>query len=86
MNRKKTLAAALAGFLLGVAASSISTVRADPQHPTLVHVFISPVAMTDAKTGFPKDLPGGKVVGLSCLSQPMDKFPDAAVCYVATTP
>lgn len=77
---KTTIYLAIAGLVTGIA---IQNGRA--QSPK-THVYIVPVFMPDAKTPSPQDLAGSRVVGISCISHPLPKAPDAAVCYVATSP
>ncbi len=57
----------------------------NPQESGSVHVYIYPVFMDDAKTPFPKNLPGGRIAGISCIPKPEKLTPNSAVCYVATT-
>ena len=83
MNFLKVGLAVLVGCLLGAMLFHTPVVKASPAG---VHVYIVPVEMSDAKTSLPKDLPGGRVAGISCISKPAAGLPDAAVCYVATTP
>ncbi len=73
--------AVFVGFALSTVLSRTPEVKASPTN----HVFIVPLWMPDAKTPFPKDLPGARIAGISCIPKPTDKTPDAAVCYVATT-
>jgi hypothetical protein len=73
------------GFVTGAFLFHVGTVKAHPQETGLAHVFIVPVPMTDAKTPLPRNLPGARIAGISCIAKPMQRFPDAVVCYVATT-
>lgn len=70
------------GLALGAMMSHVP-VRA--QGEAHVHVFIVPLAVPDAKTPVPADLPGERIAGISCLTKPQEKLPNAAVCYVATS-
>ncbi len=86
MNLLKLGLAVLFGVTLGVVLSHVPKVKANPQEPGSVHVTVVPLAMPDAKNLASKNLPGYRVVGISCLAKPIKQLPDAAVCYVATTP
>lgn len=81
MNVLRIGLAVLVGFALGIVLCRTPEVKADPSN----HVFIVPVWMPDAKTPFPADLPGARIAGISCIPKPINKAPDSAVCYVATT-
>jgi hypothetical protein len=81
MNRAKILAVALAGFLLGVAASHIP---AKAQAAGGVHVTITPQLVSGQYIAS-KNLPGSTVVGFSCAHDP-DQGQTGVMCYVATTP
>ena len=85
MNFTKVAGAAVVGFLLGIAVFRLPTAKADLQQQGLAHIAIVPVAMMDAKTLSSNNLPGAKIVGISCIAKPEKRLPDAAVCYVATT-
>jgi hypothetical protein len=86
MNIAKFTLAVLFGVVLGAELFHAPKVKASPQEPGTVHVAIVPVAINDAKGLASRNLPGGRVVGISCLSKPIKQLPDAGVCYVATTP
>ena len=73
-------------FVLGVVISNTSPVKASPQEQGSVHVFIAPLEVATAKETRSQNLPGGRVVGISCIPKPTDKLPDHAICYVATGP
>jgi hypothetical protein len=75
----------LVGFVMGVWLFHTGTVKAHPQATGTAHVLIVPVAILDAKSPVPQNLPGVRIAGISCIAKPAKKFPDAAVCYVATT-
>ena len=76
----------LFGLILGAALFHAPNVKANPQELGTVHVTIAPIPINDAKNLSSRDLPGYKIVGISCLPKPIKQLPDAAVCYVATTP
>jgi hypothetical protein len=90
MNFAKILAAGLAGFLLCALFLHAPIAKANPQElasaSSPIHVSIYPLPMFDAHNLTSKDLPGVRVVGLSCIAKPTAKLPDAALCYVATSP
>jgi hypothetical protein len=73
------------GFVVGACLFQARAVKAHSQETGTAHVFIVPVAMFDAKSAVPQNLPGVRIAGISCIARPTQKFPDAAVCYVATT-
>jgi hypothetical protein len=80
----KTCLGVVVGFVLGTWLFQTGAVKANPQETGLAHVYIVPVAMLDAKSPVPQNLPGARIAGISCIPKPTHKFPDAAVCYVAT--
>src|SRR5579863_9855498 len=73
-----------AGFLLSIWLFQIARVRANPQEPGQVHVYIRPMEMSNAHNAAWQNVSGGAFVGISCIAKPTPKLPDAAVCYVAT--
>ena len=79
MNLSKIFLAGLVGFLLGVAASRVSTVRAGMDH---VGVTVTPEPMA-GEHATSVMLSGSSVIGVSCVSG-VREF--GTVCYVATTP
>jgi hypothetical protein len=86
MNPLKIGLAVLFGLILGAVLFHVPKVKALPQEAGTVHVTIVPVPMNDAKNLSSRDLPGYRIAGISCLPTPIKQLPDAAVCYVATTP
>jgi hypothetical protein len=58
MKFMKISLATTIGFIFGAMLFHTPTAKANPQRAELVHVYIYPVLMVDAKTPFPKDLPG----------------------------
>jgi len=86
MNRTKLLLITSVVFLLGALASGLPKVKADSQQSGMVHVFIAPAIVKNAKSGRPLDVSNGHVVGISCFPKPIANLPDQALCYVATTP
>ena len=85
MKLLKVAIVALLAFVLGVWSSRLKTVNASSQDAGQAHVFIAPLEMLDAKAPRTVNLPGVKIVGISCVAKPTERLPDAAVCYVATT-
>jgi hypothetical protein len=81
----KVISAAVIGFIIGAWLFYTGIVKAKPQDTGTAHVYIVPVTMLDTKTPLPQNLPGVRIAGISCVAKPMPKFPDAAICYVATT-
>ena len=79
MNLSKILLAGLVGFLLGLAASRVSAVKAGTDH---VGVTITPEPMASEHTTSVV-LSGSRVIGVACVSG-VREF--GTVCYVATTP
>jgi hypothetical protein len=86
MNLIKLGLGVLAGLLLGVVLFNAPKIKANPQEPGTIHVAIIPIPVPDAKNLSSRDLTGGRIAGISCLPKPAKQLPDAAVCYVATTP
>jgi len=84
MNFLKIGLTAALGFILGAVLFHAPTVKASPQAPGSVIVFISTVWMDNPKLPANKVIPGSRVAGISCIPKPLAKLPDAAVCYVAT--
>jgi hypothetical protein len=80
----KTCLVAVVSFVIGAWLFQTKTVKANPQETGRAHAFIVPVAMLDAKSAVPENLPGARIAGISCIAKPTQKSPDAAVCYVAT--
>jgi hypothetical protein len=80
----KICLAVLVGFVLGAWLFHTVEVKAHPKEAGLAHVLIVAVGMLDAKSPLPQNLPGARIAGISCIAKPTQKFPDAAVCYVAT--
>lgn len=80
----KICVGAALGFVLGVWLFHTVEVKARAKETGLAHVYIVPVTMLDAKSPVPENLPGARIAGISCIAKPTQKFPDAAVCYVAT--
>jgi hypothetical protein len=74
------------GFLLGAWLFQAKAAKANPQELGQVHVYIRPIQMLDAHNSASQNVSGGTFVGISCIPKPSPKLPDAAVCYVATTP
>ena len=74
------------GFVLGGALFRSPRAKAIPQQSGQVHVAIVPVTMLDAKNLASQALPGNRIAGISCIPKPQKRLPDAAVCYVATSP
>jgi hypothetical protein len=86
MNLLKLGLAVFCGVVLGAALFHAPRVKANAQEPGTVHVAIIPITVLDAKNIASQNIPGYTVTGISCLSKPVKQLPDAAVCYVATTP
>lgn len=77
--------AAVMGLLVGAFFLRIPATKAAAQPIGQVHVSIFPVGMLNAKGTASENLPGLRIVGISCIPKPTPRLPDAAVCYVATT-
>ena len=75
--------ATLVGFLCGVMGFHTRPIKA--QEPGSVHVFIRPLELENDKASRSIDLPGGRIVGISCVSNPQTRLPKAVTCYVATS-
>lgn len=87
MNQSKVLLAGLIGLLLGVAASHISVPIAKAQEPGAVHVYIWQETVSNSNDRPSLNIPGGKVVGFTCISKPASvTLPNKAICYIATSP
>jgi len=80
----KTCLGVAIGLLVGIRVSHMPSVKANPQETGRAHVFIYPVMMFDAKASVSANPSGARIAGISCIAKPTEKFPDAAVCYVAT--
>lgn len=85
MNLTKICLAAALGFVLGSWLFHTSSVTANQQEDGNTHVFIAPVEVFNTKSPASLNIPGVRVVGISCLAKPQTKLPDAAICYVATS-
>ena len=79
MNLSKILLPGLLGFLLGLAVSRVSAVKAGTDH---VGVTITPEPMAGEHTTS-VTLSGSRVIGVSCVGGVREL---GTVCYVATTP
>lgn len=77
--------ATLLGFLLCLVAVRISVPTVKAQQEGMVHVYITAETLWNLKDRPSLNIPGGRVVGISCLPKPTSKAPDQAVCYVATS-
>lgn len=74
------------GFTMGAWPFQTAAVNADTQMKGSVDVYIVPVTMPDATSPLPQKVSGKRVVGFPCVAKPTQKSPDAAVCYLATSP
>jgi hypothetical protein len=85
MKSLKIILSVLVGVIFGIAVSHLSVAKASPQDTGSVHVFIAPLEVLTAKDTRSQNLPGGRVVGISCIPRPTTNQPERATCYVATS-